>query len=73
MGRRVEAEESNPNPNPSPNPNPNLSTQVNEEFNKLNNDPLIMMRSEEQKVTRSLRLSLTLCLSLTLTLTLTCA
>ena len=28
----------------------NLSNQVNEEFNKLNNDPLIMMRSEEQKV-----------------------
>merc|ERR1712194_652753 len=27
----------------------NLSNQVNEEFNKLNNDPLIMMRSEEQK------------------------
>ena len=28
----------------------NLSNAVNEEFNKLNNDPLIMMRSEEQKV-----------------------
>merc|ERR1711935_1165936 len=27
----------------------NLSNQVNGEFNKLNNDPLIMMRSEEQK------------------------
>ena len=27
----------------------NLSNAVNEEFNKLNNDPLIMMRAEEQK------------------------
>ena len=27
----------------------NLSSAVNEEFNKMNNDPLVMMRMEEQK------------------------
>ena len=32
----------------------NLSSAANEEFNKLNNDPLVMMRAQEQKALQAI-------------------